>query len=124
MLPFRRRCVPNTGFSETQAGFAGGVFFLAYAVGSPIFAGVHVEMIAAGKVLTFNILDEANKPLPASGFSGAVLLTSGSDRETLPLVTSGTALKAEAKSDIAKGASVSVTLKTADGKSGQARFKH
>jgi hypothetical protein len=61
----------NTGFSETQAGFAGGVFFLAYAIGSPIFAGVHVEMIAAGKVLTFNILDEANKPLLASGFSGA-----------------------------------------------------
>jgi MFS family permease len=29
-----------TGFSETQAGFAGGVFFLAYAVGSPIFAGL------------------------------------------------------------------------------------
>jgi hypothetical protein len=87
-------------------------------------AGVHVEMIAAGKVLTFNILDEANKPLPTSGFSGAVLLTSGSDRETLPLVTSGTALTAEAKSDIAKGASVSVTLKTAAGKSGQARFKN
>ncbi len=37
-------------------------------------------MIAAGKVLTFNILNEANKPLPASGFSGAVLLTSGNDR--------------------------------------------
>jgi hypothetical protein len=87
-------------------------------------AGVHVEMIATGKVLTFNILDEANRPLPAGGFSGAVLLTSGSDRETLPLVTSGTALKAEAKGDIAKGASVSVTLKTADGKSGQARFKN
>jgi hypothetical protein len=33
-------------------------------------------------------------------------------------------LTAEAKGDIAKGASVSVTLKTADGKSGQARFKN
>ncbi|WP_441279668.1 alpha-hydroxy-acid oxidizing protein [Tardiphaga sp. 172_B4_N1_3] len=115
MPPFRRRCVPNTGFSETQAGFAGGVFFLAYAVGSLIFAGVHVEMIAAGKVLIFNILNEANKSLPASGVSGAVLLTSGNDRETLPLVTSGTALKAEAKGDIVKGASVTVTLKTAVG---------
>jgi hypothetical protein len=48
---------------------------------------------------------------PPSGFSGAVLLTSGSDRETLPLVTSGTALTAEAKGDVAKSASVSVTLK-------------
>ncbi|WPO39796.1 hypothetical protein [Tardiphaga sp. 42S5] len=108
----------NTGFSETQAGFAGGVFFLAYAIGSPIFVGVYVEMIAAGKVLIFNILNEANKPLPASGVSGAVLLTSGNDRETLPLVISGNALKAEAKGDIVKGASVTVTLKTAAGKSG------
>lgn len=29
-----------TGFTETDAGIAGGVFFLAYAIGSPIFAGL------------------------------------------------------------------------------------
>lgn len=87
-------------------------------------AGVEVEMVASGKTLTFNVFDEAKKPLSTSGYSGSVLLTSGSDRETLQLSASGNSLKAEAKSDIAKGASVSVTLKTAAGKSGQARFKN
>jgi hypothetical protein len=87
-------------------------------------AGVHVEMVASGKTLTFNILDEANKPLPTAGFSGSALLTTGSERETLTLAASGNALKGEAKADIAKGASVSITLKTAAGKSGQAKFKN
>ncbi|UGV27399.1 hypothetical protein E0H22_17950 [Rhodopseudomonas boonkerdii] len=87
-------------------------------------AGVHVEMVASGKTLTFNILDEANKPLPTAGYSGSALLSAGSKRETLQLTASGNALKGEAKADIAKGASVSITLKTADGKSGQAKFRH
>ncbi|QLH71144.1 hypothetical protein [Rhodopseudomonas palustris] len=86
-------------------------------------AGVHVEMVASGKTVTFNVFDEVNKPLPTEGFSGAALLISGSERETLPLTATGTALKAESKSDIAKGASVSLTLKTVDGKTGQAKFK-
>ncbi len=87
-------------------------------------AGVEVEMVASGKTLTFNVFDEAKKPVSTSGFSGSVMLTSGSDRETIPLVASGNALKAEAKGEIAKGASVAVTLKTAAGKSGQAKFKN
>ncbi|AVT80929.1 hypothetical protein [Rhodopseudomonas palustris] len=93
--------------------------------GGPVedVAGVHVEMVASGKTVTFNVFDESNKPLPTSGFSGAALLISGSERETLPLTAAGTALKAESKSEIAKGASVSLTLKTADGKTGQAKFK-
>ncbi len=87
-------------------------------------AGVHVEMTTSGKVLTFHILDDANKPLSTSGYSGSALLTAGSERETLPLTASGHTLKGEAKADIAKGAAVSITLKTADGKSGQAKFKN
>ena len=87
-------------------------------------AGVEVEMVASGKTLTFNVFDEAKKPVSTIGFSGSAMLTSGSDRETLPLVVSGNALKAEAKADIAKGASVAVTIKTAAGKSGQAKFKN
>jgi hypothetical protein len=87
-------------------------------------AGVEVEMVASGKTLTFNVFDEAKKPVSTSGFSGSVMLTSGSDRETIPLVAAGNALKAEAKGEIAKGASVAVTLKTAAGKSGQAKFKN
>jgi hypothetical protein len=87
-------------------------------------AGVHLEMIVSGKTLTFHVIDEASKPIAATGFTGAVLLTSGSERETLPLVVAGTALKAETKGDVPKGATVSVTLKTAAGKSGQVKFKN
>ena len=87
-------------------------------------AGVHVEMTTSGKVLTFHIPDDANKPLSTTGYSGSALLTAGSERETLPLTASGHTLKGEAKADIAKGAAVSITLKTADGKSGQAKFKN
>ena len=87
-------------------------------------AGVHLEMVASGKTITFNVLDEANKPMPTTGFSGSAMVTSGSERETLTLTPSGNVLKGEAKSDIAKGASVSVTLKTGAGKSGQAKFKN
>lgn len=87
-------------------------------------AGVHVEMIASGKTITFHVYNEDNKPLPTAGFSGSALLTSGSERETLTLAADGNALKGEAKKEIAKGASIAITLKAADGKSGQARFKN
>ncbi|MGO3928868.1 hypothetical protein [Rhodopseudomonas pseudopalustris] len=87
-------------------------------------AGVHLEMVAKGKTITFNVFDEANKPVSAAGFSGSALLISGSDRETLPLVAEGNALKADAKTDVAPGSAVSVTLKSAAGQSGQAKFKN
>jgi hypothetical protein len=57
-------------------------------------AGVHAELIVAGKTLTLNILDEGEN-----------------------------ALKGDAKAAIAKGANITVTLKTAAAKSGQAKFK-
>jgi hypothetical protein len=87
-------------------------------------AGIDLEMVASGRTLTFNVFDEAKKPVSTSGFSGSVMVTSGSDRETIPLVAAGNALKAEAKGELVKGASVAVTLKTAAGKSGQAKFKN
>lgn len=87
-------------------------------------AGVEVEMVASGKTLTFNVFDEAKKPIQTNGYTGSVLLTSGSTRETVQLSASGNSLKGEAKADIPKGTSVSITLKTAAGKSGQARFKN
>lgn len=86
-------------------------------------AGVHVEMIASGRTLTFNVFDEANKPLSSKGMSGSALVSSGGDRETLPLVAADNALTAESKKEIAPGSTISITLKGADGKSGQAKFK-
>ncbi|QUS40885.1 hypothetical protein RPMA_20110 [Tardiphaga alba] len=87
-------------------------------------AGVHVEMTASGKTLTFHVLDDANKAISTTGYSASALLTNGSERETMSLTASGHTLKGEAKADIVKGTAVSITLKTADGKSGQAKFKY
>jgi hypothetical protein len=87
-------------------------------------AGVEVEMVAKGRTIMFNVFDEARKPVSTTGFSGTALLISGSDRETLPLVAEGNGLKADARKDVPLGAAVTVTLKTADGKSGQAKFKN
>ena len=93
--------------------------------GGPVedVAGVHAEFVASGAALTFNILDEANKPLPAKGYTGSVLIVSGSERETVQLTAADNALKGEAKKAVPAGAAVTLQLKTDAGKSGQARFK-
>ena len=86
-------------------------------------AGVHAELVTAGNTITINVFDEGNKPLATKGFSGSALVVRGSERETVTLAPSGeSALKGEAKKPAA-GAAITVTLKTAAGKSGQARFK-
>lgn len=86
-------------------------------------AGVHAELVLAGNAVTINILDESNKPISAKGFSGSVLIVSGGNRETVQLAPSGeTALKGEAKAAIAAGATVTLVLKNAAGKSGQVKF--
>jgi hypothetical protein len=87
-------------------------------------AGVHAELIVGGATITLNILDEDNKPLKTAGYSGTALIVSDNERETVTLAPSGdSALKGDAKKPVAKAAAVSVTLKTAAGKTGQARFK-
>lgn len=88
-------------------------------------AGVHAEMIVLGNTMTFNILDEANKPVPTNGFSGSVLVATASDREAVTLSPAGaSAMKAEAKNAIAPGSTITLMLKTQAGKTGQAKFKH
>ena len=86
-------------------------------------AGVHAELVVAGNVVTINILDESNKPASAKGFSGSVLIVSGSNRETVQLAPSGdNALKGEAKAAVPSGAVVTLVIKNPAGKSGQAKF--
>ncbi|WP_422034713.1 hypothetical protein [Reyranella sp.] len=86
-------------------------------------AGVHAELVVAGNTVTINILDENNKPTPAKGFSGSVLIVSGGARETVSLAAAGeTSLKGQAKADIPTGAAVTLVLKNAAGKSGQVKF--
>jgi hypothetical protein len=86
-------------------------------------AGVHAELMTAGSTITINVFDEDNKPVATKGFTASALVVRGSDRETLSLAPSGdNALKGEAKKAVA-GAAITVTLRTAAGKTGQARFK-
>lgn len=87
-------------------------------------AGVHLEMVASGRNVTLNVFDDAVKPMSSKGITASVLITSGSERETVTLAATDNALKGEAKKDIAPGSTISVTLKTAAGKSGQAKFKN
>lgn len=94
--------------------------------GGPVedVAGVHLEFVSAGTTLTFYVLDESNKPMSAKGITASALVVSGTDRETVTLAVEGeSVLKGELKKPIAPNATVSVTLKTPAGKSGQARFK-
>jgi len=86
-------------------------------------AGVHAELVVAGNAVTVNLFDEGNKPVSVKGFSGSVLLVSGSNRETIQLAVSGdSALKGEAKNPVAAGTQVTLVLKNAAGKSGQVKF--
>jgi hypothetical protein len=88
-------------------------------------AGVHAELMILGSRISINVFDEANKPVPTKGFTAAALVVLGADRETVTLSASGdNALVGDAKKAIPKGATVSVTLKTAAGRSGQARFRY
>ena len=86
-------------------------------------AGVHAELMTAGNTITINVFDEGNNPVATKGFIGSALVSRGPERETVALVPSGEAtLKGEAKKPVA-GAAITVTLKTAAGKAGQAKFK-
>jgi hypothetical protein len=93
--------------------------------GGPVedVAGVHAEFVASGAAVTFHILDESNKPIATKGYTGSVLIVSGSERETVQLAAGDNSLKGEAKKAIPAGAAVTLQLKTGAGKSGQARFK-
>ncbi|WP_029557731.1 hypothetical protein [Xanthobacter sp. 91] len=85
-------------------------------------AGVHVEMVVAREAVTFNLLDEAGKPLGAAGFTGSAMVAAGTERKTLPLAAAGEALAGKAAAPVPKGAAVTLLIKTPGGKSGQAKF--
>jgi hypothetical protein len=87
-------------------------------------AGVEAELVTSGNKLTINVFDEKNKPVATKGFTGSVLIAGGGGKETLTLVASGeNSLQGEAKAPIAAGTAITLMLKTAEGKSGQAKFK-
>jgi len=86
-------------------------------------AGVDVELLTSGNTLTFNLFDEANKPVSAKGFTGTAVIVFLSDKETIQLAPSGDyALKGDATKAIAKGAAITIVLQSPAGKSGQAKY--
>lgn len=88
-------------------------------------AGIDAELLTSGTTVTFNIFVPNNpKPVSTKGFTAAALNVSGNSRETLPLAPQGeNSLRGDAKNPIAAGATITLTIKTAEGKSGQVKFK-
>ncbi|MBC9877692.1 hypothetical protein G8O24_10105 [Bradyrhizobium sp. INPA01-394B] len=88
-------------------------------------AGVDAELLTTEKTVTINVFDAKNgKPIATKGYSGAVLIAGGSGRETVTLAPQGeNSLMGDAKTPIAAGTTITLTIKTAEGKSGQAKFK-
>jgi hypothetical protein len=88
-------------------------------------AGIDAELMTSGNTVTFNIfVPNTAKPVPTNGFTAAALIVSGSNRQTLSLAPQGeNSLKGEAKSPIVPGTTITLTIKTAEGKSGQVKFK-
>lgn len=88
-------------------------------------AGIDAELMTAGNTVTINVLEAFSpKPVSTKGYTAAVLIVSGASRETLPLAPQGdNSLKGDAKGPIAAGATITLTIKTAEGKSGQVKFR-
>src|SRR6266545_3697684 len=82
-------------------------------------AGVDAELLTSGNTVTINVFEAtSSKPVSTKGYTAAVLIVSGSNRETLPLAPQGeNSLKAGAKTPIAPGVTITLTIKTAEGKS-------
>jgi hypothetical protein len=88
-------------------------------------AGIDAELLTSGNTVTFNIfVPNTTKPVPTDGFTAAALIVSGSNRQTFSLAPQGeNSLKGVAKSPIVPGTTITLTIKTAEGKSGQVKFK-
>ena len=88
-------------------------------------AGIDAELLTSGSTVTVNVFEAFKaKPVSTKGYVGAVLITGGQGRETVTLTPlRENSLKGEAKNPIPAGATITLTIKTAEGKSGQAKFK-
>lgn len=86
--------------------------------------GVVAELVTSGNSVTLYIADESNKPVAVKGYSASILVASSGGQETATLEQAGdNSFKGSTKAAIAPGATITVMLKTAAGKTGQVRFK-
>ncbi len=88
-------------------------------------AGIDAELLTSGNTVTINVFEPFKaKPVSTGGYTAAVLIVSGAGRETVSLLPQGeNSLKGDAKNPIPAGSSITLTIKTAEGKSGQVKFK-
>lgn len=88
-------------------------------------AGIDAELLTSGHTVTINVFEAfKTKPVSTKGYTAAVLIVIGASREPLTLMPSGeNSLKGDAKKPIPPDATITLTLKTAEGKSGQVKFK-
>jgi len=88
-------------------------------------AGIDAELLTSGTTVTINVFNAASPtPISTRGYYAAVLITSGAARETVTLAPFGeNSLKGDAKSAIGPNTTITLTIKTAEGKSGQVKFK-
>jgi hypothetical protein len=88
-------------------------------------AGIDAELLTSGNTVTINVFEATSpKPVSTKGYTAAVLIVSAASREPLTLTQWGeNSLKGEAKKPIAPDATITLTIKTSEGKSGQVKFK-
>lgn len=86
-------------------------------------AGFEAELVLADGTVRLYLLDPANdKPVATEGIQASLLFTQGSTRKgTLVLTPAGDHLTANGTAP--EGADAMISLRTKDGKSGQARFE-
>lgn len=85
--------------------------------------GIHAELVVAERTLTFHLFDEGNRPVPAAGYSGSVLVGSGQARQVVQLAPSAeNTLVGTAATAPARGTAMTLQLRNPAGRSGQARF--
>jgi hypothetical protein len=88
-------------------------------------AGIDAELLTSGNTVTVNVFEASSpKPVSTKGYTAAVLIAGGAGRETVTLAPQGeNSLKGDVKNPIAASATITLTIKTAEGKSGQVKFK-
>src|SRR5258708_35934248 len=84
-------------------------------------AGIDAELLTSGNTVTINVYEPFKpKPVSTSSFTAAVLIVGGANREPVTLMPSGeNRLQGVAKAAIAPNATITLTIKTEAGGTGQ-----
>lgn len=86
-------------------------------------AGVHAELVISGGTIGFNIFDENRTPKNTDGFTGLVLILTGFKREIVKLLPAGeSAVMGKLKKPIVLDSSITLMLKTRNGRTSQVSF--